>query len=240
MLLLFMCSHENTGLIDQPCNDNDIVIKQLNGEFSLYEFIIQDMSNLSCCQYLAIDLSCLVDSDDSLIDAIVATKSMYSFRIIILAIGFENNNPILGKLFAEGIYNIITSTRLSDQQEEISLCLAKGMHYKDSIKHRFQSDTADAVKKKRAFKPKLQTKNGLSNKHADEKITEDKHSAVSQKEVVYIEQKSKDRFAIVLFSAMGSVIRAICYILLFFLSSVGLTVIINSEIRKILWKIVGL
>ena len=65
-------------------------------------------------------------------------KSIYDFRIIILAVGYDSTSPILGRLFAEGIYNIVTADRLNAQLEEISLCLGAGMQYKDAIRFRLQ------------------------------------------------------------------------------------------------------
>lgn len=141
MLLLYMSSNHNMGLFDKPCQENSIILKQLNGEFNLNQFITQDVSNLNCYQYLSIDLSCLKDNDDDIINSIVGIKSMYDIRVIILAIGYENNNSLLGRLFAEGIYNIITATKISNQQTEILNCITSdGMQYKDALKFRMQDN----------------------------------------------------------------------------------------------------
>ena len=118
-----------------------IVLKQINGEFHLSKFVIQDMSNLNCYQYIAIDLTCLKDSDDEIINTVVGIKSMYDIRIIILAPGYSNDTPILGRLFAEGIYNIITADKTKALHEEISNCLNPGLQYKDAIKYRLQAET---------------------------------------------------------------------------------------------------
>jgi hypothetical protein len=163
MVLFYITSNENIGLFDKPCNDNSVVVKQLSGTFDLSQFIINDTSDISCCHYLAIDLSCLSDSDDSIINAIVGIKSMYDIRIIILAAGYENSNPLLGRIFAEGIYNIITATRTNQQQEKISKCLTGGMQYKDSIKYRLQSDYIPTQQKQKS-------------KHANSKVIIQKQS----------------------------------------------------------------
>ena len=141
MLLLYMSSNRNMGLMDKPCEENAIVLKQINGEFELSKFAIQDMSNMNCYQYIAIDLTCLKDSDDEIINTVVGIKSMYDIRIIILAPGYSNDTPILGRLFAEGIYNIITVDKTKVLHEEISNCLNTGMQYKDAIKYRLQAET---------------------------------------------------------------------------------------------------
>ena len=138
MFLLYLCSNENIGLFDAPCEQANIIVKQMNGVFSFNDFVTNDVSNLNCCQYLALDLSALSDTDDALINAIVGIKSIYDFRIIILAVGYDNASPILGRLFAEGIYNIVTADRLKAQLEEIGLCLGAGMQYKDAIRFRSQ------------------------------------------------------------------------------------------------------
>ena len=59
-----------------------------------------------------------------------------------------------------------------------------------------------------------------------------------QKQIVIVNQKERESFAKVVFSAIGAVFRAICYILLFLLSSVGLTALINDEIREKLLELV--
>ncbi len=141
MLLLYMTSNRNMGILDKPCEETAIVLKQINGEFQLSKFVIQDMSNMNCYQYIAIDLACLKDSDDEIINTIVGIKSMYDIRIIILAPGYSNDTSILGRLFAEGIYNIITADKTKALHEEISRSLTTGMQYKDAIKYRLQAET---------------------------------------------------------------------------------------------------
>lgn len=156
MLLLYMSSNQNIGLFDEPCRSKNIVVKQLKGEFSLNRFVIQDMSNLNCCQYFAVDLSCLKDNDEYIINAIVGIKSMYEIRIIILAIGYECGNALLGRLFAEGIYNIITAEKTAEQQSDIVKCITDGMQYKDAFRYRLNNTpvkgTSKVIIKKQSIK----------------------------------------------------------------------------------------
>ncbi len=141
MLLLFMTSNKNRGLLDKPCQNNNIGIQHITGEFELKKFVAQDMSNLNCFSHIAIDLSCLTDTDDGIINTVVGLKSMYDIRIIIVAIGYTNDTPILGRLFAEGIYNIITADKIKELHEEMTLCLNSGMEYKDAVKFRINTET---------------------------------------------------------------------------------------------------
>ena len=59
-----------------------------------------------------------------------------------------------------------------------------------------------------------------------------------QEQIVLVNQKEKESFVKIVFSAIGAVFRAIGYILLFLLSSVGLTALINDEIREKLLELV--
>jgi hypothetical protein len=59
-----------------------------------------------------------------------------------------------------------------------------------------------------------------------------------KEQLVLVNQRENDGFAKVLFVAIGAVFRAICYITLFLLSSIGLTAVINESIRQILIKII--
>ncbi len=140
MLLLYISSNENMGLLDKPCEENKIVVTQITDEMSLSKYISHDVKNMNCYQFLCIDLSCILDNDDEVINTVIGIKSMYDLRIIILASGYTNDTPILGRLFAEGIYNIITAEKIKDIQKDISVCLNSGMQYKDALKYRLQAE----------------------------------------------------------------------------------------------------
>ena len=141
MLLLFMSSNENRGLLDKSCSENNVVIEHITGEFELSKFVTQDMSNINCFTHIAIDLSCLTDTDDRIINTVVGLKSMYDIRIIIVAAGYPNDTPLLGRLFAEGIYNIITADKTKAVHEDMSKCLNLGMEYKDAVKYRINTES---------------------------------------------------------------------------------------------------
>ena len=76
-------------------------------------------------------------------------------------------------------------------------------------------------------------KNGFYKGFLDSQEQDEK--TIQQKDqIVIVNQKEKDSYINVLFNALGAVFRAIIYTLLFFLSSIGLTAIINIEIRNLL------
>ena len=136
MIMLYISSHDNLGLLDDLTEERQILVKKLVGEHSLGKIILGDMLNLNGCQYLVVDLSSLKDDDDSIIRAIVAVKSMYDTRIIILAQGYRRGNALLARLFAEGIYNIVTQPRLNDTLEDLAHCIDTGKEYRDAVVYR--------------------------------------------------------------------------------------------------------
>lgn len=87
-------------------------------------------------------------------------------------------------------------------------------------------------------KKKNTIKNGFYKKYAED-IKEEKSSPEQKEKVIVINQNQKENMLTTIFHGIGSVFRVIIYFLLFALSSVGLTAIINEEIRKILLELIN-
>jgi len=134
-MLLYMASNQNVGLFDFLVKKQGIIVKKLSGEFYMKKFIIHDMRNLSHYSFIAIDLSALKDTEDEIMEAVLAFKSMYYSRLIIFAEGMQYSNPLVSRLVEEGIYNIITATEIEEIKSEITMCVSdEGMDYHDIIK----------------------------------------------------------------------------------------------------------
>lgn len=63
---------------------------------------------------------------------------------------------------------------------------------------------------------------------------ESKQQTQQKEQIVIISQKEKDSFLKAIFNALGAVFQYLIFALLFALSSVGLTALLNEEIRKLL------
>jgi hypothetical protein len=98
--------------------ENKISIKGelqiITGIISFKKFVFQEMKNLNNFTHIVVDISGFKDSEKDILDSIVAIKSMYNIRIIIVAIGYSYGNSLLGKLFGEGIYNFVTSIDIKE------------------------------------------------------------------------------------------------------------------------------
>lgn len=81
-------------------------------------------------------------------------------------------------------------------------------------------------------------KNGFYKKYAKD-IQEKKPLPEQNEKVIVINQNQKENLLATIFHGIGSVFRGIVYVILFALSSVGLTAIINEQIRKILLELIN-
>lgn len=135
---------------------NTSEIQTITGVKHLKRFVLQEMKNLNNFEHIIIDIAGLTDTEDDIVDSIVAIKSMYSIRIIIVALGYNEGNSTLAKLFGEGIYNFVTATTIDEQEKELLECIsADGKQYKDSVRFRKTeqlTNTKDKVIIKKEYK----------------------------------------------------------------------------------------
>lgn len=136
-MLLYLSSNQNIGIFDSVAKEQGILVKKLSGEFDFKSFVIRDMRSLNHYEYVAIDLKAMRDTEEELIEALVAFKSMYDSRIIIYGVGLKQGNALLNKLVDIGVYNIITGTTIETINQEIRNTLTpEGMSYRDACKFR--------------------------------------------------------------------------------------------------------
>lgn len=135
--MIIYVSKDNANLIS--CLKDKInlsEIQTITGVKHLKKFVLQEMKNLNNFESIIIDIAGLSDSEDEIIDSFVAIKSMYSVRIIVIALGYQYGNSTLARLFNEGIYNFVTATNYDEQEKELIDCITVGKQYKDSVRYR--------------------------------------------------------------------------------------------------------
>lgn len=136
--MIIYVSKENEKLmacIKDKINTSEI--QTITGVKHLKKFVLQEIRNLNNFKHIIIDITGLTDTEDEIVDSIVAIKSMYSIKIIIVALGYNEGNSTLARLFGEGIYNFVTATSIDEQEKELLQCITgEGKQYKDSIRFR--------------------------------------------------------------------------------------------------------
>ena len=154
--MILAITKNNENLIYDVCKKNNLGLPQIiTGIDSLYKFAVQDLKSLSNYKAIIIDVCSTKEKEEDIVKAVVAIKSMYNVRIIILALGYKEGNSLLAKLFNEGIYNFVNGIDYETQIQQFRLSFSKdGNQYKDAV--RFRGEIAnigkDSVIIKREYK----------------------------------------------------------------------------------------
>lgn len=131
-VLLYLTSDDNKDIFDFLI-DRRIIIKKLVGEISFKRFVIHDMKNLDHYSHIVVDLEALNDSQDEIIEAIIAFKMIYNSKIIIFA--KEVNNIFLSKIAKEAdIYDIIIAKDPQDINDKMAMCLNQEDKFRDEVR----------------------------------------------------------------------------------------------------------
>ncbi|MDO5556664.1 MAG: hypothetical protein Q4G05_00240 [Clostridia bacterium] len=149
--MILALTKENEKLITEICKDSGYdEIQMLTGVNKLKDFAVRELKNLNNFNYIIIDINSTKESEDEIIKAVVAIKSMYNIRIIIMALGYKEGNSLLAKLFNEGIYNFVVGKDNETQKEELMNCLVgDGNQYKDAV--RFRAEVINTKRKDRVI-----------------------------------------------------------------------------------------
>lgn len=232
-MLSYIASNSTAEVIKNVCKEQNItILNQEVEEIDFFKYIKQTKVNFNLVKYFVIDLKQIKNTKDEIINSIKYFKEMYvNTRLIIIAKGYDNQNIILTTLYENRIFNIINN---SDEQQiklEIEKCLLRdGLQEKDA--KRFKRIEEVKVDKKVKFNiiPKLKEK--LANQ---EKVQKPSENIETQNQI-----NSSVYFFAVLVDAIKSLVRLLCYIAIFILTSVGLTFLFNEELRNVIFQILGL
>lgn len=232
-MLSYIASNSTAEIIKNVCKKQSItILNQEVEEIDFFKYIKQTKVNFNLVKYFVIDLKQVKNTEDEIINSIKYFKEMYvNTRLIIIAKGYNEQNIILTTLYENRIFNIINN---SDEQQiklEIEKCLlGDGLQEKDA--KRFKRIEEVKVDKKVKFNiiPKLKEK--LANQ---EKVQKPSENIETQNQI-----NSSVYFFAVLVDAIKSLVRLLCYIAIFILTSVGLTFLFNEELRNVIFQILGL
>ncbi len=227
-MLSYIASNSTANLINTICKEDSItILNQEVEEIDFLKYIKQTKVNFNLIKYLIIDLSQLKNTDDEVINSIKYFKEMYvNTRIIIIAKGYDDQNVILTNLYENSIYNIINALDEIQVKEEIRKCLSQnGLQEKDA--RRFKKIEIEKIDKKFKYHDFiLKLKEKFKRKEKPNKNIETQNQINSS---VY--------FFAVLIDAIKSLVRLLCYIAVFVLTSLGLTFLFNEELRNMVFQI---
>ncbi len=168
-MLLYFSSDSNISIFDEEAKTLGIDVK-IETEKCLTDYIRRNMNKLNHIEYLAIDLEHIVDEDKEILSTLSAFKVCNS-KITIIIVSFERKkgDMLLGNLFAEGIYNFVTSVDEIDREKEIEICLDHTQNNTYANALAFKIDNLEETKeKKKGFLGNILE--NLKNKDKKEKV----------------------------------------------------------------------
>ena len=232
-MLSYIASNSTAEIIKNVCKKQSItILNQEVEEIDFLKYIKQTKVNFNLVKYFIIDLKQIKNTEDEIINSIKYFKEMYvNTRLIIIAKGYDNQNIILTTLYENRIFNIINNSDEQQIKVEIEKCLlGDGLQEKDA--KRFKRIEEVKVDKKVKFNIISKLKEKFANQ---EKVQKPSKNIEAQNQI-----NSSVYFFAVLVDAIKSLVRLLCYIAIFILTSVGLTFLFNEELRNVIFQILGL
>ena len=232
-MLSYIASNSTAEIIKNVCKEQNItILNQEVEEIDFFKYIKQTKVNFNLVKYFVIELKQIKNTEDEIINSIKYFKEMYvNTRLIIIAKGYDNQNIILTTLYENRIFNIINNSDEQQIKVEIGKCLlGNGLQEKDA--KRFKRIEEVKVDKKVKFNIISKLKEKFANQ---EKVQKPSKNIEAQNQI-----NSSVYFFAVLVDAIKSLVRLLCYIAIFILTSVGLTFLFNEELRNVIFQILGL
>lgn len=228
-MLSYIASNSTKDLIINACERLQITILSQVDEVDFLQYIKETKVNFKLIKYMIIDLKSLKGTEENQINAICYFKELYpTIRIIILANGYDEQNIILNSLYEKGIYNMINANKIEEVRMELEKCL---------------SDEGISKKEAKRFKKVEEVKTKKTNK-LKEIITKIK----PEKSIRKVNSKTKLEtpintsvyFFTLFIRAITKLLELIGVIIIFALTSLGLTILFNEPLRNAVVQILGL
>ena len=228
-MLSYIASNSTKDLIINVCEILQITILSQVDEVDFLQYIKETKVNFKLIKYMIIDLKSLKGTEENQINAICYFKELYpTIRIIILANGYDEQNIILNSLYEKGIYNMINANKIEEVRMELEKCL---------------SDEGISKKEAKRFKKVEEVKTKKINK-LKEIITKIK----PEKTVGKVNSKTKLEtpintsvyFFTLFIRAITKLLELIGVIIIFALTSLGLTILFNEPLRNAVIQILNL
>lgn len=229
-MLSYIANIDTAQLIQKVCKrKNILILNTQESETDISQYVKETKVNFNLVKYLVIDLNSLTNSETEIIESIYNFSRIYTkTRIIILASSYNEQNIILTNLYDLGFYNIINEFEVDQIENKLKIALSETGIQKNEAK-RFKKQE-EVIRKESKIK-KLANKVKTNKKKENKKVKEEPKADMPTN-LVYL-------FSLLL-ETITRLVKFICYVLVFILTSIGLTILLNSELRELVFQILGL
>ena len=231
-MLSYIANIETAQVIQKVCKrKNILILNTQESETDISQYVKEIKINFNLIKYLIIDLNSLTNTETEIIENIYNFSKLYTkTRIIILAPNYNEQNVILTNLYDLGFYNIINEFELDKIENKLNIALSEvGIQKNDSKRFKKREEVIQKENKIKNLIDNIKSKQSKNN--ATKKIKEESKSDMPSNSVYLFS---------LLLEAVTRIVKFICYVIVFVLTSIGLTILLNSELRELVFQIFGL
>ena len=231
-MLSYIANIDTAQLIQKVCKrKNILILNNQESETDISQYVKETKINFNLIKYLIIDLNLITNSETEIIESIYNFSKIYTkTRIIILASNYNEQNIILTNLFDLGFYNIINEFEIEAIENKLNIALSETGIQKNESK-RFKK-REEVIQRESKIKNLIDNIKSRTNRNKVSKKIKEKSKNDMPSNSVYL-------FSLLL-EAVTRIIKFICYVAVFTLTSIGLTILLNSELRELVFQIFGL
>lgn len=232
-MLSYIANINTAQLIHKVCKRKNILILNTQEETTdILQYVKETKINFNLIKYLVIDLNSISNSETEIVENIYNFSKLYNkTRIIILASNYDEQNIILTNLYDLGFYNIINEFEIDKIEKKLNIALSEqGIQKSEVKKFKKRENVVQKESKIEKLFTKVKTKTDISKKNRKVKKNENEKDIPLNS--VYLLS--------LLLEAVTRVVKFISYVLVFLLTSVGLTILLNQELRELVFQIFGL
>lgn len=231
-MLSYIANIDTAQIIQKVCKRKNILILNTQElETDISQYVKEIKINFNLIKYLIIDLNSLTNSETEIVENIYNFSKLYTkTRIIILAPNYNEQNVVLTNLYDLGFYNIINEFEIDKIENKLNVALSEvGIQKNDSKRFKKREEVIQKESKIKNLIDKIKSK--PSKKKVNKKVKEESKSDMPSNSVYLFS---------LLLEAVTRIVKFICYVVVFVLTSIGLTILLNSELRELVFQIFGL
>lgn len=231
-MLSYIANIDTAQIIQKVCKRKNILILNTQElETDISQYVKEIKINFNLIKYLIIDLNSLTNSETEIVENIYNFSKLYTkTRIIILAPNYNEQNVVLTNLYDLGFYNIINEFEIDKIENKLNVALSEvGIQKNDSKRFKKREEVIQKESKIKNLIDKIKSK--PSKKKVNKKIKEESKIDMPSNSVYLFS---------LLLEAVTRIVKFICYVVVFVLTSIGLTILLNSELRELVFQIFGL
>lgn len=124
-MILYLSSKENINVLDFINDEGEVILKKYVGEYDLVAFLSKSIQRLGHIEIIVIDLSCIKNSDEEIINSIKIFRKCNPSRVVFYM--DKINESLVHELIGLGVFDIITEQEVTALKEEIKMSLFEGM-----------------------------------------------------------------------------------------------------------------